>query len=30
VHHPAYDFNDDAIPHAVSFWARLAESAMPA
>jgi amidohydrolase len=30
VHHPAYDFNDDAIPHAVSFWARLAETAMPA
>jgi amidohydrolase len=30
VHHPAYDFNDEAIPHAVSFWARLAETAMPA
>ncbi|MEO1793082.1 MAG: M20 aminoacylase family protein, partial [Pseudomonadota bacterium] len=22
VHHPAYDFNDDAIPAGVSFWAR--------
>jgi hippurate hydrolase len=30
LHHPSYDFNDEAIPHAVSFWARLAETAMPA
>lgn len=30
VHHPAYDFNDEAIPHAVSFWARLVETAMQA
>ncbi len=30
VHHPAYDFNDDAIPSGVSFWARLVETAMPA
>ena len=30
VHHPAYDFNDEAIPAGVSFWARLAETAMPA
>jgi amidohydrolase len=30
VHHPAYDFNDEAIPHGVSFWARLVETAMPA
>jgi amidohydrolase len=30
LHHPAYDFNDDAIPSVVSFWARLAETAMPA
>jgi hippurate hydrolase len=28
-HHPAYDFNDAAIPHGVSYWARLAELAMP-
>jgi amidohydrolase len=30
LHHPAYDFNDDAIPAGVSFWARLTETAMPA
>ena len=29
-HHPAYDFNDAAIPAGVSYWARLAETAMPA
>jgi hippurate hydrolase len=30
VHHPEYDFNDEAIPYGVSYWARLAETAMPA
>jgi metal-dependent amidase/aminoacylase/carboxypeptidase family protein len=30
VHHPAYDFNDAAIPAGVSYWARLVETAMPA
>ena len=30
LHHPSYDFNDEAIPHAATFWARLAETAMPA
>src|SRR4051794_7905967 len=30
VHHPAYDFNDAAIPYGVSLWARLIETAMPA
>jgi amidohydrolase len=30
VHHPKYDFNDDAIPAGISYWARLAETAMPA
>ena len=30
LHHPAYDFNDDAIPVGVSYWARLVETAMPA
>ncbi len=30
VHHPEYDFNDEAIPYGVSFWAKLAETAMPA
>jgi len=29
-HHPAYDFNDAAIPHGVSYWARLVETGMPA
>jgi len=29
VHHPQYDFNDAAIPYGVSYWARLAEKAMP-
>ncbi len=30
VHHPQYDFNDQAIPVGVSYWARLVETAMPA
>jgi hippurate hydrolase len=30
LHHPAYDFNDSAIPIGVSYWARLVENAMPA
>ena len=30
VHHPNYDFNDEAIPAGISYWARLAETAMPA
>jgi len=29
VHHPQYDFSDEAIPYGVSYWARLAETAMP-
>ena len=29
LHHPAYDFNDEAIPTGVSYWARLVETAMP-
>jgi hippurate hydrolase len=29
LHHPAYDFNDDAIPTGIAFWARLVETAMP-
>ena len=28
-HHPAYQFNDAIIPHGVSYWARLVETAMP-
>lgn len=30
VHHPAYDFNDEAIPFGCSYWARLVETAMSA
>jgi hippurate hydrolase len=30
VHNPLYDFNDQAIPTGVSYWARLVETAMPA
>ena len=30
LHHPAYDFNDEAIPHGASYWARLVEKLMPA
>jgi hippurate hydrolase len=30
VHHPAYDFNDAAIPYGVSYLAQVAERAMPA
>ncbi len=26
LHHPAYDFNDDAIPYGVSYWVSLAET----
>ena len=29
LHHPAYDFNDEAIPVGTSYWARLVETAMP-
>jgi hippurate hydrolase len=29
LHHPAYDFNDEAIPHGCSYWVRLVEKAMP-
>ena len=30
LHHPAYDFNDDVIPHGISYWVRLAETALAA
>ena len=30
LHHPAYDFNDEAIPHGVTFFAELVHKAMPA
>jgi len=28
LHHPAYDFNDEAIPIGTSYWVRLAETAL--
>ncbi|MGY3487987.1 amidohydrolase [Bradyrhizobium sp. USDA 4011] len=30
LHHPKFDFNDEAIPIGCSYWAKLAELAMPA
>ena len=30
VHHPEYNFNDEAIPVGCSYWVRLVETAMPA
>ena len=30
LHTDTYDFNDEAIPHGVSYWVRLAERALPA
>jgi hippurate hydrolase len=29
-HHPAYDFDDSAIPFGASLWARIVEQRMPA
>ena len=29
LHHPAYDFNDDAIGYGVEFWSRLVENRLP-
>jgi len=28
LHHPAYDFNDEAIAHGVSYWVKLAETTL--
>ena len=28
LHHPAYDFNDEVIPHGISYWVRLTEQAL--
>jgi len=30
LHHPEYDFNDEAIPWGASYWVKLAETALPA
>jgi hippurate hydrolase len=29
LHSPSYDFNDEAIPHGISYWVKLAEAALP-
>ena len=29
LHHPAYNFNDEAAPYGASFFARLVERAQP-
>ena len=29
LHHPAYNFNDDAIPVGTSYWVKLVETALP-
>ncbi|WP_275784704.1 M20 aminoacylase family protein [Pararhizobium gei] len=30
LHNPAYDFNDEAIPHGISYWVKLAEMRLSA
>ncbi len=30
LHHPSYDFNDEAIPVGISYWVRLAETGLAA
>jgi hippurate hydrolase len=30
LHHPEYDFDDEAIPHGVTYWVKLAETALKA
>ncbi|MUO78392.1 amidohydrolase [Agrobacterium vitis] len=30
LHHPAYDFNDEAIPYGISYWVELAETGLAA
>jgi hippurate hydrolase len=29
LHHPEYDFNDEALPWGVAYWRRLVEAALP-
>ena len=29
LHHPEYDFNDDAIPYGIAFWAKIVEDRLP-
>jgi len=30
LHNPSYDFNDEVIPHGISYWVRLAETGLAA
>ena len=30
LHHPEYNFNDEAIPYGTSYWVKLVETAQPA
>ena len=30
LHHPGYDFNDEAIPHGIGYWVRLVETVLAA
>ncbi|MCK1526196.1 amidohydrolase [Bradyrhizobium sp. 182] len=30
LHHPAYDFNDDALPYGIGYWVKLVETVMGA
>ena len=30
LHHPAYDFNDAALPYGMTYWAQLVETALAA
>ena len=30
LHHPAYDFNDEAIPYGISYWVKLVETVLAA
>ncbi len=30
LHHPAYDFNDAALPYGMSYWVELVETALAA
>jgi hippurate hydrolase len=28
LHHPSYDFNDDALPYGMSYWVELVDAAL--
>lgn len=28
LHHPAYDFNDEALPYGIGYWVSLVETAL--